>query len=94
MYCCSNCFLYHCLCLAYIDVIVSVYVCRCAIYVKSKERDLVQQLVLACSVIRLAAGNSSMLLVPRLLACYVRRLAITWTMSNTAAIVNITTQNL
>jgi hypothetical protein len=62
--------------------------------VKSKERVLVQQLVPVCSVIRRAAGSSSMLLVLRLLACYVRRLAIIWTMSSTVAIVNITIQNL
>lgn len=78
----------------YIVLLCLCACCRCAIYVKSKERVPAQQLVPVCSVIRRDAGSSSMLLVLRLLACYVRRLAITWTMSSTVAIVNTTTQNL
>jgi hypothetical protein len=67
--------------------------CRCAIYVKSKEKVLVPQLVRACSAIRQAVDSSSMLLVLRRSAYYVRRLEITWTMSSTVATVSITTQS-
>lgn len=47
----------------------------------------------ACSAINLDVSNNSMLHALKLAVYFVRRLEITWIMSNIADIVNITTAN-